>query len=99
MNKPEEMWLQFRIKHLNKPEKEIRKHFSNIFGFSPNLEKCRNHSKEKGETYIDMREVFFDGKCFIGKYTFGNDQKDKMFDSPEEAFEYANNLPFNPVTF
>lgn len=94
----EEMWLQFRIKYLNLSEKEAKKHPRCEFGIFSNVERCREKSEKEGKTYIDCRRIFFNGKKFIGSYTFGKELKEKEFSNPEEAYGYIKNLPFNPLS-
>lgn len=92
-------WLSFRKKMFHLCEEELIRNPSDIVIFSMGMIKNRDGSlsfprDKKGNPIVDNREVLFnkkEGKYYGGYYCGGGLQ---AFDTPEEAYEYANSLPF-----
>lgn len=90
-------WLSFRIKIFGFSKEELVMNPSNVVifikGMITDKNGCLHFPKDKkGNIIIDNREVYFNAK--EGKY-FGGYYCGKLFafDTPEEAYEYANSLP------
>lgn len=92
-------WLSFREKMFQLCKEELIRNPSDIVIFSKGMIKNKDGSlsfprDKKGNPIVDNREVLFnkkEGKYYGGYYCGGELQ---AFDTPEEAYEYANSLPF-----
>ena len=91
-------WLSFREKMFHLCKEELIRNPSDIVIFSKGMIKNKDGSlsfprDKKGNPIVDNREVLFNKK--EGKY-YGGYYCGKLlsFNTPEEAYEYANSLPF-----
>lgn len=91
-------WLSFRAKMFHLCEEELIMNPSDIIIFSKGMIKDENGSlcfprDKKGNPIVDNREVLFSEKeeKYYGGYYCG---ELRAFNTPEEAYEYANSLPF-----
>lgn len=91
-------WLSFREKMFHLCKEELIRNPSDIVIFSKGMIKNKDGSlsfprDKKGNPIVDNREVLFNKK--EGKY-YGGYYCGKLlsFITPEEAYEYANSLPF-----
>lgn len=91
-------WLSFREKMFHLCKGELIRNPSDIVIFSKGMIKNKDGSlsfprDKKGNPIVDNREVLFNKK--EGKY-YGGYYCGKLlsFNTPEEAYEYANSLPF-----
>nr|DAI13912.1 MAG TPA: hypothetical protein [Caudoviricetes sp.] len=90
-------WLSFRIKILGFSKEELVMNPSNVVIFCKGLitdkdGKLHFPKDKEGNLIVDNREVYFSVKemKFFGGYYCG---KLLPFNTPEEAYEYANSLP------
>lgn len=91
-------WLSFREKMFHLCKEELIRNPSDIVIFSKGVIENKDGSlsfprDKKGNPIVDNREVLFNKK--EGKY-YGGYYCGKLlsFNTPEEAYEYANSLPF-----
>ncbi len=91
-------WLSFRAKMFHLCKEELIMNPSDRIIFSKGMIKNKDGSlsfprDKKGNPIVDNREVLFNKKegKYYGGYYCGELQS---FDTPEEAYEYANSLPF-----
>ena len=92
-------WLSFRAKMFHLCKEELIMNPSSVIIFSKGMITDENGGlhfsrDKKGNPIVDNREVLFnkkEGKYYGGYYCGGELQ---AFDTPEEAYEYANSLPF-----
>ena len=91
-------WLSFREKMFHLCKEELIRNPSDIVIFSKGMITDENGSlyfprDKKGNPIVDNREVLFSSKeeKYYGGYYCG---ELRSFNTPEEAYEYANSLPF-----
>ena len=95
--KVNDTWLSFREKMFHLCKEELIRNPSDIVIFSKGMIKQGGSLSfprdKKGNPIVDNREVLFNKK--EGKY-YGGYYCGKLlsFNTPEEAYEYANSLPF-----
>lgn len=94
----DDTWLSFREKMFHLCKEELIRNPSNIVIFSKGMIKNKDGSlsfprDKNGNPIVDNREVLFNKKeeKYYGGYYCGELQS---FNTPEEAYEYANSLPF-----
>lgn len=91
-------WLSFRAKMFHLCKEELIMNPSSVIIFSKGMITDENGGlhfprDKKGNPIVDNREVLFSAKeeKYYGGYYCG---KLRSFKTPEEAYEYANSLPF-----